>query len=1109
VRGAFIGRDAELAELSAGLLDAIEGRGGVVLVTGEAGIGKTAIVERIATLAAERGVLVSLGRCWDAVAAPPYSPWVQIIRTIADGLDDETLRSSASSGAGEIALLAPDLGERLGESVDRTTPTDSDARRFYLFEAVTTFLKNASSTRPLVLILDDLHEADHPSLLLLRFLAKDVSASRILVLATYREHEGGHIDATEEVLLGLASESTALELRGLDRAGVRGLVEFVSGTVPVPAKVNAIHEATDGNPLFVREVTRLVVAKDRLDQEGTIGIAIPQSVRAVIRRRLAPLSADAVRVLSAAAVVGRDFDVRVVRLASDLANDRVLRSMSEAEALGVLNEPAALGVYRFSHPLIREVLYEDLPVTARIQLHRSVGEAIERVHGDDPRPPLAQLAHHFARAAPAGEGERALDYARRAGDQAMATSAYEEAVGQYRRALEALGFVGADEVLRCDVLLSLGGALVRAGEYDEAKSAYLSAVDTARKLKDAERLAVAALGYGEPQVEAGMVNRQLLALLQEALDVLGPKNEALRARVLARVSLELTFSDEAELREAISLEAIEIARRLHEVGALASALRARWLAVGGPDSLEERTALAEELLELARATGDREIELIGRARRATCLVESARIGPVETDIAAHAQLAGELRMPYHQWVASSMQTMRSLLQGYPEAAEGRAEAALAMAPVRRQAEYAHLNQITLIRWDQGRLGELRGAWQELADQFPQVRFSRGWLALADAGAGREDDARRSLRSLLDGLTEWLWYGNLLPALALAASATALLQDSWAAESVRPLVLPYAERAVVLSAPHPVVCFGSAALYVALAETTMSRWEEAEDHFTLAIARNTQLGARSLLARTQLEFARMLIRRGRGRDRGRALELLERAAATAADLDIHDVSREVERLGELHAGGAVTAPDRMGSVFRREGDYWSVVYEGSVVRLRDSKGLGYLATLLANPGREFHAVDLETMDGLGGSGTTPPRRGWTSADELDVRSDLGDAGEMLDATAKDAYRARVRDLRAELDEAEAFNDPSRAAKVREELAFIESELARAVGLGGRDRRAASHAERARLNVTRAIRSAMRNLARANPSLGEHLSFTIRTGRYCAYTPDPRVEISWGS
>ncbi len=186
----------------------------------------------------------------------------------------------------------------------------------------------------------------------------------------------------------------------------------------------------------------------------------------------------------------------------------------------------------------------------------------------------------------------------------------------------------------------------------------------------------------------------------------------------------------------------------------------------------------------------------------------------------------------------------------------------------------------------------------------------------------------------------------------------------------------------------------------------------------------------------------------------------------------------------------------------------MVYEGSLVRLRDSKGLRYLAALLANPGREFHVVDLEGEQQRGASAATGPGRRAVS-DELEMRSDLGDAGEMLDATAKAAYRVRLEDLQAEVDEAELFNDPARAAKAREEIDFIASELARAVGLGGRDRRAASHAERARLNVTRAIRAAIGNLARANPPLGRHLTSTIRTGRYCSYTPDPRAEIDWES
>jgi hypothetical protein len=217
---------------------------------------------------------------------------------------------------------------------------------------------------------------------------------------------------------------------------------------------------------------------------------------------------------------------------------------------------------------------------------------------------------------------------------------------------------------------------------------------------------------------------------------------------------------------------------------------------------------------------------------------------------------------------------------------------------------------------------------------------------------------------------------------------------------------------------------------------------------------------------------------------------------------------VGRRGEVMApfmAGAAGLPSEVGrNVFRREGEYWTVAFEGTMVRLKDAKGLRHLARLLAHPGREFHAVDLEAAEG---SGASPGQRQRAHGRELAVRPDLGDAGELLDAQAKAAYRARLVELRAELAEAEGCNDPARAAKARVELDFVVGELARAVGLGGRDRRAASHAERARLNATRAIRAAMANLARGDPALGRHLAASVRTGRYCAYTPDPRAPITW--
>ncbi len=437
MRGAFIGRDRERAELAAALQDAIEGRGGVCVITGEPGIGKTALADQVSEDAIERGARVVWGRCWEGEGAPPYWPWTQILRALADQVDDETLRSIASSGAAQIALLVPDLATRLGESPGRVT-IESDARRFYLFEAVAKYLKNASAAQPLVLVLDDLHAADRPSLLLLQFLAGDVRATRMLVVATARDVEVTRSPETEDAIATLARQGPVLGLEGMDRDEVGRLVEQVSGTVPLQGKLTAIHEATEGNPLFVREVTRLVATKDRLDRPGQISVSIPPSVRSVIRRRMSPLSADAIRVLSAAAVVGRDFELKLVGPASDLPNDRVLESLSEAATLGVIGEePAAVGVYRFAHPLMREVIYDELPIPARIQLHRLVGEAIERMYGEDSRPHLPQLAHHFAEAAPAGEGAKARHYARRAGDRAMDASAYEDAVvefgGRWRR----------------------------------------------------------------------------------------------------------------------------------------------------------------------------------------------------------------------------------------------------------------------------------------------------------------------------------------------------------------------------------------------------------------------------------------------------------------------------------------------------------------------------------------------------------------------------------------------------------------------------------------------------------------------------------------------------
>jgi tetratricopeptide (TPR) repeat protein len=1120
----FIARDRELAELLAGLRDAVSGRGGVFLITGEPGIGKTALADHLAGHAPGLGARVLWGRSWEGGGAAPYWIWAQIVQALVEGVDEDTRRSLLSPETAHMARLAPELAQRYGEAARSIRVLDSDAGRFYLFEATARFLKQASAMHPLVLVLDDLLAGDHPSLLLLRFLAQEVRDSRLMIVATCRDGEASESPETLEVMADLLRAGRLITLRGLERGQVSRLIAQIAETEPWSGKVAAIHETTGGNPLFVREVTRLLSAQDALDRPGRLSIPVPDSVRAVIRRRLAPMSAAAVQVLSAAAVVGRDFDLTLVGAASGLPTEGVLDSLSDAVALGFVAEAAdTAGVYRFTHPLMREAIYEGLPIAARTQMHQRVGEAIERVHGDGAGSSahLGELAYHFARSAAIGEGAKAAEYARRAGERAMHAFAYEEAALQYRRALDALALASApDPLTRCELLLCLGRAQARAGDYQEARASCLRATELARELGDAARLARAALGFGEPQVEGGLVDRQLVALLEEALEGLSPEDSTLRARLVARLSLELTFADDAALREArresLSLEALQMARRLGDVVALCNALRARWLARWGPDGLEERTALAEEHLALARETGDREIELLARARRTTCFLEAGDGAAAVLDMAAHVRLAEEIRMPYYEWVAATMRAGRALLEGSFDPAEALAQDALARLPGRPNASHAHINQLTALRWEQGRISEMQEAWDRVVERFPQLAFARGWVCLIDAEQGRTEAAREGLRALVEQVPLLPRNGLWLPAVALASVVAARLEDPEAAASLYPLLLPYAARTIPIPMPHPTLCFGSASLYLGLLATERLAWDEAEGHFEAAGRANQRLGARPLLVRTYSEHARMLVRRGRAADRESALALLDRAAALAGAMGLPAMIERVEALramvpAEPRATGRPDPKSSNGAgkhVLRREGEYWTVLHDGEVVRLRDSKGLRCLARLLAHPGQEIFAGELEGW-AVDGKPAPDARRRASGPYEIEVRADLGDAGALLDASAKAAYKARLDELRDALVEAERFNDSARASAAREEMDVLATELARAVGLGGRDRKAASHAERARLNVTRAIRAVLRSLAGVHPSLAQHLSLTIRTGRYCSYTPDPRVPITWES
>jgi tetratricopeptide (TPR) repeat protein len=1100
--GVFVGRERELAELLEGLDDALEGRGRLFLVAGEPGIGKSRLTDELASRARERGVRVLYGRCWEAGGAPTYWPWVQALRAHVREQPPDALRVQLGAGAGELAQILPEVREMLGDVA--AEPLDAEGARFRLFDATAAFLREVSAAQPLVIVLDDLNAADTPSLLLLQFVAGELSETRILLACAYRDVDVAAGDPLASTVRELARHGVTrrLHIRGLSEPDVARFIEIASGITPPARVVAAVYHETEGNPLFVGEVVRLLADEGRLETVGSEPswrLRIPQSVRDVIERRLGRLSDECNRVLELASVVGREFGLDALERFSGLDGDELLEALDEAiEARVVAKVPGALGRLRFSHALIRDTLYDALSTARRIRLHRSLGDVLEQLYAADPDPHLAELAHHFFEAAPGGDIDRAIDYARRAGDRAAALYGYEDAVRLYRMSLEALDFREAgDDTARSDLLVRLGEALARAGDEAAAKATFLAAAEIARRAGQPDQLARAALGYGGRYlwVRAGG-DPHVVPLLEDALAALPEGDSPTRVRLMGRLACARRSDPDREPGAALSEQAVAMARRLGDAATLAYALDAHYGAHWWYDNPWQRLDLAAELAAVARESRDGERIAQAHLAQLAVLLELGRIPEAEAVLADLARVADEIRQPSQQWMPAATRGMLALFRGeFAEAEELMGEALrLGEAALTFDAEACFRANSYWLRREQGRLDELETAMRRTADEFSWYPMFRCFLAELYADLDHEADARRvcdelvanDFEALLPRDNEWLLGASVL------ADVCAYLGDGDRARKLYDELMPVAELNVVGLAE---LGRGSAARSLGVLSALLGRHDEAEQHFQAALVANERMGARPWVARTQHEYAQMLLARDAPGDRARARELLGAALETASEVGMATLAARIE-----NAGGQVPSPPTPAqAVFRREGEYWSIVYEGDAFLLKDSKGLHYLARLLAAPGEELHALELVGAD---------------QADERKARFDdglevggFGDAGEMLDPQAKAAYRQRLEELRDEIEEAESWNDPERAARARAELEFIARELSAAVGLGGRDRRAASAAERARVNVTRAIKSALSRIEAQSPALGAHLERTVRTGTFCSYAPDPRLPLSW--
>src|SRR5262245_24698507 len=419
--GGFVGRERELSELSNALDGALATRGALFLVVGEPGIGKTRLAGELTARAAARGISALWGRCWEAEARPPYWPWVQIIRPLLrDGVSEE-LAAALGPGLAYLAQVLPELRPIVARTPS-TPSVESESARLQLFDATVTVLAHAAAPAPLVVVLDDLHWADLPSLRLLEFVASQLPRTRILAIGTYREIEARQEPAVAELLGRLARSARHIPLWGLSEGEVSRFIALAAGHAPPDPLVQAIHRETEGNPFFVDEVVRCLRAQtgDGWEVPAASGLPISQGVRGAIRQRLAPLAPEARSVLAAAAVIGRAFEVTLLAALCELSAEALLGTLTPALARDVVARvPGTPGRYRFSHALVRETIYEELPPAHRIALHRSLAHLLEARHGASPDSPLSELAHHFYEAVPGGEQTKAIEYAERAGRQAM------------------------------------------------------------------------------------------------------------------------------------------------------------------------------------------------------------------------------------------------------------------------------------------------------------------------------------------------------------------------------------------------------------------------------------------------------------------------------------------------------------------------------------------------------------------------------------------------------------------------------------------------------------------------------------------------------------------
>jgi tetratricopeptide (TPR) repeat protein len=892
----FVGRDAELLMLRGKLAEALDGHGGLVLAGGEPGVGKTTLVRQLIRDAESRGALALFGRCYEFEGSPPYSPFIEMLEQALATMPAELVREDLGEDASEVARMVPELRRRFPD-IPEPLDLPPEQQRRYFFNGVAAFIRRASERFPLVLVLDDVHWADVPTLLLIEHMAELMPEMRVLGVGTYRDVELDLSRPLAVTLERMVRNRTVerLALRRFDASCVSTMLEALAGRTPPPAVVQVVFDETEGNPFFVMEVFRHLAEEGRLfDASGDFRtdlavdeLDVPESVRLVVGRRLERLGPDSQKALAAAAVVGRGFPFALLEEITDVEPKLLLDIIEEAEAARVVVPEERGGAihYTFAHELIRQTLLSSLSLLRRQRLHLAVADALERLDPDAPRTRPSEVARHLLQAGAAADPERTLGYLERTVERAMSGAAFEEALSALADALTLLP--EEDEVRHVNLRNQQGIALRALGRYDESLRVWDGVVTDLERLGRREEAGALCweMGYqqiwlnrfedafvtyergrtaigdevvparaalvGSQGVVAGLaglhgVYEASLALLDEAATIAADLHDD---REVARASWGRCVVSWAFLNHhegiAAGRRAVEHARTAGDMWLLADSLA--WLSfpTGSSGDLDECVASAREGLELAQRIGHITAELV--ARRGLLLVGGARepdLAHLERELERDHEMCLSIDSP---WGAQSQAWLAFVVTR-----RGRLDEGLALAQAAEAIEPT-------------------SAWSGASWS---ARLDNRLAAGADAEVlGMVRDKRAEVSQVGHDSTMGAYM-----TLSMTAEAAARLGASSICEELYPALRSQLGRC--LTRPFD---WGVDRRVAGMVAAAVGAWDEAEGHFEAALELCTTVPMLFDRPSVLHRYGEALLRRGRPQEAERARALLAEAQGGYADL----------------------------------------------------------------------------------------------------------------------------------------------------------------------------------------------------------------------------------